>query len=70
MQTTVFDLARERGWSLRTLATAMGMSHSEVVRVKSGQRPIGGLFIRGALRAFPDKSFDELFTVEREEVVA
>lgn len=70
MRTRVFELARERGWSMRTLASAMGISHSEVVRVRLGQRPIGGLFIRGAMLAFPDLTFEQMFTIDREEVPA
>lgn len=64
ISTRVFDLQRELGWSDRKLAAEMGISDAQVSRVRSGQRDINHDFMTGALRAFPDKSFEDLFYVE------
>jgi len=48
------------------MAHAMGVSVSQVSRVRSGKRNINQKFIVGALNAFPRFSFDELFHIARE----
>jgi len=47
----------------------MGISVSEVYRVRSGKRNINQKFIVGALSAFPQFSFDELFYLSPELVI-
>jgi 16S rRNA U516 pseudouridylate synthase RsuA-like enzyme len=68
MRTRVFEIAPEYGYrTLRQMAAAMGISVAQVWRVQHGQRTINGTFISGALRAFPDKVFSDLFYVEDAE---
>lgn len=43
------------------LAMAMGLSVSQVYRVREGKRGINEKFIIGAKRAFPESRLDELF---------
>jgi hypothetical protein len=45
------------------LAAAMGLSVSQLYRVREGKRRINQKFIVGALRAFPDLRMDQLFYV-------
>jgi hypothetical protein len=42
-------------------AGAMGLSVSQVYRVREGKRGINEKFIIGAKKAFPDSRLDELF---------
>jgi len=63
LDTRVFDLCRERYSSLTELARAMGISVSQVYRVRQGKRPINERFITGTLRAFPGYKLDDLFRV-------
>lgn len=44
----------------------MGLSVSQVYRVREGKRGINQKFIIGAKRAFPDYRLDELFYLEPE----
>ena len=62
--TNVFELYEGRYGSLSELAKAMGISVSQVCRVKQGKRHINEKFIVGAINAFPDSSLDELFYLE------
>ena len=59
--TKVFDLCPRYYQNLSELAQAMGISVCQVYRVRSGKRNINQKFIVGALRAFPQFKFDELF---------
>jgi transcriptional regulator with XRE-family HTH domain len=43
------------------LARAMGISVSQVYRVREGKRNIKQKFIIGAMKAFPEYSMDDLF---------
>ena len=61
LRTRVFELYPREYRNLSQLAFAMGISVSEVSRVRGGKRNINQKFITGALRAFPQFSFDELF---------
>jgi hypothetical protein len=47
--------------NLSDLAMAMGISVSQVYRVREGKRGINEKFIVGAKKAFPDCRLDELF---------
>ena len=60
--TRVFELARAYGYTTSAaLARAMGVHESVVSRVRNDRRAITPAFIAGSLRAFPDKTFSELF---------
>ena len=50
--------------SLPELARAMGISVSQIYRVKEGKRGINQKFIVGAIRAFPERRLDDLFYLE------
>ncbi|MFA5309169.1 MAG: hypothetical protein WC370_06765 [Dehalococcoidales bacterium] len=47
--------------NLSHLARAMGLSVSQVYRVREGKRGINEKFMVGAKRAFPECRLDELF---------
>ena len=66
LRTKVFELYPGYYGNLSQLAHAMGISVSQVSRVRSGKRNINHKFIIGALSAFPQCSFDELFYLARE----
>jgi D-Tyr-tRNAtyr deacylase len=61
IKTRVFEMANDRYHSLSQLAGAMGLSVSQLYRVRDGKRGINEKFIIGAKKAFPDSRLDELF---------
>ena len=61
IRTRVFELANGKYRNLSALAIAMGLSVSQVYRVREGKRGINEKFIIGAKQAFPDYRLDELF---------
>jgi len=61
IRTRVFELASSKYHNLSDLARAMGLSVSQVYRVREGKRGINEKFIIGAKKAFPDCRLDELF---------
>jgi hypothetical protein len=61
IKTKVFDLAVGRFSNLTDLAMTMGISVSQVYRVREGKRGINEKFIIGAKKAFPDLTLDDLF---------
>ena len=61
LATKLFYLCPSHYRNLSELSEAMSISVSQVYRVRSGKRNINQKFIVGALRAFPQFSFDELF---------
>ena len=63
LETRVFELCNGKYANLSQLARAMGISLSEVYRVKQGQRHIHEKFIIGAVKAFPRYKLDDLFYV-------
>jgi len=63
LKTRVFELYTEGYSSLVQAAQAMGISNSEIYRVRDGKRPINEKFIIGALKAFPGYKLGELFYV-------
>lgn len=63
LETRVFDLYRERYGNLTKLARAMGISVSQIYRVKQGKRHINEKFITGTVRAFPGYKLDDLFCI-------
>jgi hypothetical protein len=61
IKTRVFELASGNYHNLSDLARAMGISVSQVYRVREGKRGINEKFIIGAKKAFPNHRLDELF---------
>ena len=67
IKTRIFDLAANRFDNLSDLAGAMGLSVSQVYRVREGKRSINHKFIIGAKKAFPDVRLDDLFYFEEDK---
>lgn len=61
IKTRVFEMANGKYQNLSDLARAMGLSVSQVYRVRMGKRGINEKFIVGAKKAFPNHRLDELF---------
>ncbi len=61
IKTRVFELLDGKYHNLSDLAHAMGLSISQVYRVREGKRGINEKFIVGAKQAFPEYRLDELF---------
>ncbi len=64
VRTRVFELSNRNFRNLSELARAMGISVSQVYRVREGKRSINQKFIIGAMRAFPEYRLDDLFYLE------
>jgi hypothetical protein len=67
IRTRVFEMANDKYHNLSALAGAMGLSVSQVYRVREGKRGINEKFIIGAKRAFPASRLDELFYFTNEQ---
>jgi transcriptional regulator with XRE-family HTH domain len=61
VKTRVFELCNSDYRNLSELARAMGISSSQIYRVREGKRAINQKFIVGAAKAFPGRKLDELF---------
>ena len=61
VKTRVFDFCNNGYKNLSELAQTMGISVSQIYRVREGKRPINQKFIVGALQAFPNCKLDDLF---------
>jgi hypothetical protein len=61
IRTRIFEMANGKYRNLSALAAAMGLSVSQVYRVREEKRGINEKFIIGAKKAFPDSRLDELF---------
>ena len=64
VQTRIFELSNisNNGYkNLSELAHVMGISVSQIYRVREGKRHINQKFIVGAIKAFPDHKLDDLF---------
>ncbi len=64
VKTRIFDFVgkRDNGYkNLSELACVMGISVSQIYRVREGKRRINKKFIVGAIKAFPHQRFDDLF---------
>ena len=61
VKTRVFELSNGKYRNLTELASAMGISASQVYRVREGKRHVNEKFITGAIKAFPQRKLDELF---------
>jgi len=66
LETKVFELYYKSYRNLAELAHAMGISVSQIYRVREGKRPISQKFIIGAIKAFPGYKFNNLFYVAGE----
>ncbi len=66
IRTRVFELCNGNYRNLSDLASVMGLSISQVYRVREGKRSINQKFIIGAKKAFPDYRLDELFYLDSE----
>jgi hypothetical protein len=66
IRTRVFELCDGRYRNLTELAYAMGLSVSQVYRVREGKRGINQKFIIGAKKAFPDYGLDDLFYLDND----
>jgi len=63
LETRVFELSSRKYTNLTELAKVIGMSVSQIYRVKNGIRPINEKFIIGGLKAFPGYKLEDLFYV-------
>jgi len=70
VKTRVFDLSCKGFKNLSELAKAMGISVSQVYRVREGKRGINQKFIIGAVKAFPEHKLDDLFYFAPDEPTA
>ena len=61
IRTRIFELTDGKYQNLSELAHVMGISVSQIYRVKEGKRHINQKFIVGAIKAFPDYNLDDLF---------
>ena len=61
VRTRIFELRNGKSKNLSMLAQAMGISVSQIYRVQRGERNINQKFIVGALQAFSNYKFDDLF---------
>lgn len=67
LETRVFELVNGKYRNLSELAQAMGMSASHIYRVRRGERRISEKFIIGAVKAFPEFGFEDLFYFASED---
>ncbi len=61
LKTKVFEFCDGKYKNLSELAAAMGISVSQIYRVREGKRHINQKFIIGAAKAFPSCKLDDLF---------
>jgi len=61
IRTRIFELCNGDYRNLSELAQVMGISVSQIYRVREGKRSINQKFIIGAVKAFPGRKFEELF---------
>ncbi|UCH42767.1 MAG: helix-turn-helix transcriptional regulator [Dehalococcoidales bacterium] len=61
VKTRVFTMYNGEYRNLSELAEAMGISVSQIYRVREGKRQINQKFIVGAIKAFPNHRLDDLF---------
>ena len=66
IKTRIFQLRNGNYRNLSELAQVMGLSVSQVYRVREGKRGINQKFIVGAKKAFPGYRLDELFYLDGE----
>ena len=61
VKTRIFELQGGDYKNLSDLARAMGISVSQIYRIRQGKRNINQQFIIGAIKVFPHYKLDELF---------
>ena len=61
VKTRIFELGNGSYQNLSELARTMGISVSQLYRVRGGKRLINQKFIVGAVKAFPNRKLSELF---------
>ncbi len=61
LKTQIFELYKRKYANVSELAQAMGISMSQISRVYQGKCDIKQEFIIGAIQAFPEYEFDNLF---------
>ena len=61
IKTRIFEFCDGSYRNLSELAQAMGISVSQIYRVREGKRSINQKFIVGAIKAFPKHKFEDLF---------
>ena len=61
VKTRIFEFCNSYYKNLSELATVMGISVSQIYRVREGKRHINQKFIVGAMKAFPNHKLDDLF---------
>ena len=61
VKTRIFEFSNNGYKNLSELAQAMGISVSQIYRVREGKRHINQKFIVGAIKAFPSYKLDDLF---------
>ncbi len=61
VKTRLFELFQGKYQNLSELAQVMGISVSQIYRVREGKRNINQGFIIGAIKAFPGYKLDDLF---------
>ena len=67
VRTRVFELCDGKYGNLTELAGAMEISVSQLYRVREGKRRINEKFIVGAVKAFPQCRFSDLFYIAPED---
>jgi transcriptional regulator with XRE-family HTH domain len=68
VKTRIFELCDGTYGSLSDLAHSMGISVSQIYRIRQGKRSINQKFIVGAMKAFPRYKLDELFYLAPESL--
>ncbi len=63
LKTRVFELCNGRYRNLVELAQTMEISQDLIYRVRKGDRGIHDKFIIGAMKAFPEYKFEDLFYI-------
>ena len=66
IKTRIFEFCNGNYQNLSKLAQAMEISISQVYRVREGKRSINQKFIIGAIKAFPEHKFEDLFYLTTE----
>ena len=70
IRTRIFRFCNGNYKNLSELAQAMGISVSQIYRVREGKRSINQKFIVGAIKAFPKHKFEDLFYLASETPTA
>jgi len=63
IKTRLFD--KKPDYDMGQLAFIIGVSVSQIYRVKQGKKKVSASFIAGALHAFPEYKFEDLFYIVR-----